>query len=870
MPYRNFSRGRPTPGQWPRGIHARVSGTEPRTAALLIVCLSSSAAISPAPAAQSLPPIQVGRMQDAKAPHRGATSGPQTNGRTSRTPDQPPEPLRPQSAAATPAFIKRFDIPGAVSGITRKQAQTQINIVDTEDALKYLPSLAVRKRFSGDTQAPLQTRTWGYNSPARSLVYVDDLLISNPISNETLTGAPRWGLVSPEEVERVDFIYGPYAAQYPGNSMGGVLQITTRMPSKLEISARNTTSVQDFSLYGDKRGFTKNITNFFIGDRMNAFSWSLSGNWLTGAQPPQLLITTLPGNLYPYPGAYPQFNRFGLPVQIIGSAGSIAGDQISGKFKAAYDISNSVRATYTVGLWSNNGTSKPENFLTLGNLPFFGSAPFPTPPALGPAALITFGGGYFQLQEKMLANAAAIKSTSGGVFDYELSASNFSVLQFDQTSPFSAAYPYGGYTATGRDLRFGGTYWTLVDLKGILRPTSEALRDHSLSFGFHGDHVHVTNPVYLTTDWASGMSSSYGVTATRSSGTTRTQALWIQDAWLIAPETKFTAGLRGELWKGSDGLTQSIGNINAAGLPVNLNLKALSPTYHAATEYARLSPKASLDHRVTDNWSISANMGMANRFPTPRELYGLNSAATSGYDVIPNPTLLPEVALTKELVVRRNLEGDGNLRASIFDEEVRDAMIAQTVPIQGTTQLTLTAKNIDRVRNSGVEIAVDKQNAFIDRLDMSASATWVKSRVVSYAGWAPSIPWPTSASALLRNPGNMDFWCASVAGKNLPYLPEWRATLAATYRPNDSLALTFGARYQSHMWSTFANNDYVQNTYQALGAFFVADVKARVRLSDSTALELGVDNIGNYKYFLVNPMPQRTFYFALSHEIGSN
>jgi iron complex outermembrane receptor protein len=828
--------------------------------------------LSPAQSLQSLPTIEIRRGPAGNPSLRRVPGGPPQKpaAAAQAKPIAQPPPVQPSGTGERPPAIEKFQIPNSVSSVTRAQIDRQVNVVDTEDALKYMPSLAVRKRFNGDTQAPLQTRTWSFNSPARSLVYVDDLLISNLMSNETLTGAPRWGVVSPEEIERIDFLYGPYSAQYPGNSMGGVLLITTRTPEKLEISVRNTTSVQDFSLYGTSRAFTTNATNFFIGDRVNDFAWSLSGNWLGGAQPPQIMVVAQPTNTYPYPGAFFALNRFGLPAQVLGSAGGLDGNQLSGRFKASYDLSRDVRATYSVGLWSNDGTSRPENYLTLGHVPYFGPSPLPSPPGLGPVAFLTFGSGYFRTQEKLLTNSAAIKSNSGGLFDFELSGSNFSVLQFDQISPFSAAYPYGGYTSNGKDLRFGGTYWSLLDLKGILRPSIDALKDHNLSFGLHGDQVHFSNPVYLTTNWPAGMFSSYGVTATRSSGTTRTQALWFQDAWSINPETKLTLGLRAETWKGSDGLTQTIGNLTSTGLPANLSLQRLAPSYQPVTSYARLSPKASFERALAQDWSIAGNIGVANRFPTPRELYGLNSAVTSGFDVIPNPTLRPEVALTKEIVFKHDRQGGGTIRASFFDEEVRDAMIAQTAPLAGTSQLSLTVKNVERVRNSGVELAINKDNFFLEGLELAASATWVKSRVISFPDWSPSVAWPRSLSELLRNPGNMDFWCYSVAGKNLPYVPEWKANLVATYRPDDQWSFTFGARYQSNMSTTFSNNDFVHNVYQSLDGFFVADVKARLKLDQSTALDFGIDNIGNYKYFIVNPMPQRTFYLALSHQIGGN
>ena len=51
-----------------------------------------------------------------------------------------------------------------------------INTIDAEDALKYLPSLLVRKRYVGDyNHAVLATRASGTGNSARSMVYADGI-----------------------------------------------------------------------------------------------------------------------------------------------------------------------------------------------------------------------------------------------------------------------------------------------------------------------------------------------------------------------------------------------------------------------------------------------------------------------------------------------------------------------------------------------------------------------------------------------------------------------------------------------------------------------------------------------------------------------
>ena len=145
---------------------------------------------------------------------------------------------------ASPTFPERNLLPGTTAGITSEEFQREINVVNTEDALKYLPSIVIRKRHIGDVQAPIQTRTSGLGQSARSLIYADGVLLSALIGNNNTIASPRWGLVTPQEIDRIDVMYGPFAAAYPGNSMGVVVEITTHMPQQPETSAQVLTSTQ--------------------------------------------------------------------------------------------------------------------------------------------------------------------------------------------------------------------------------------------------------------------------------------------------------------------------------------------------------------------------------------------------------------------------------------------------------------------------------------------------------------------------------------------------------------------------------------------------------------------------------------------------
>src|SRR3954464_1119324 len=59
--------------------------------------------------------------------------------------------------------LQRLTLPATI-GISATRIRESVNILDTPDAVKYMPSLFVRKRNYGDTQATLGTRVWGTSS----------------------------------------------------------------------------------------------------------------------------------------------------------------------------------------------------------------------------------------------------------------------------------------------------------------------------------------------------------------------------------------------------------------------------------------------------------------------------------------------------------------------------------------------------------------------------------------------------------------------------------------------------------------------------------------------------------------------------------
>ena len=143
------------------------------------------------------------------------------------------------------------DVPNTTSTVTAKQLARTMDVVTPEDTLRYVPNVLVRQRHIGDTQSPITSRTSGVGASARTVLYVDGILLSALIGNNNTSASPKWGLITPDAVARVDVLNGPFAAAFPGNSIGSVIAFVTRMPKQLEAHAEVQAGRQAFSKYGD-------------------------------------------------------------------------------------------------------------------------------------------------------------------------------------------------------------------------------------------------------------------------------------------------------------------------------------------------------------------------------------------------------------------------------------------------------------------------------------------------------------------------------------------------------------------------------------------------------------------------------------------
>ena len=706
---------------------------------------------------------------------------------------------------ATQSVSEKKQLATTTESITADKAADTVNAVNTEDTLKYLPSVLVRKRFIGDTQAPMATRTTGINASARSLIYADGMLLSALVNNNNGNGSPRWFMVAPQEIERIDIMYGPFAAEYAGNSYGAVTEITTRMPQQFEASAKVNLASQNFSQFGSSDTYRSQEYSATLGNRSGNLSWWFSVNHLESDSQPVSYITAAspPAGSK---GAYLTQDRTGKNTYILGAGNLTHTTQDNAKLKLAYDFSPTLTATYTLGFWQNQANAQAQSYLS------------------NAAGVPVYGAGFASnnTSQEQWMQSLAIKSKTQGVWDWEAMVTNFSMSK-DLTRASTGSYPAAQNGGIGTIADASGTGWSTVDLKAIWRPQGTG-GAHIVSFGTHIDQYKLVSPTFNTSNWVSG---SNGSLLTDARGKTETRALWAQDVWRLAPDWKATLGGRYEWWRAFDGV-----NYAAASGTVN----------QPQINNSGFSPKLSLAWTPSDQWQVTGSLGKAIRFPTVGELYQSVQQVNAIY-LQPNPNLKPETVWSGELAIERALE-KGKLRVSLFQENVADALISQTAILgSGTASFT---QNVDKTRQRGIELALQKEDVLIRGLELGGSITYVDARILSNSSFVST----TTTSE----------------GKRTPYVPRLRATAVATYRPDDQWALTLAGRYSARMYATVDNSDINSHTYTGFDGFVVFDARVRYKIDRHWSAAVGVDNLNNREYFLYHPFPQRTAFAELKYD----
>jgi iron complex outermembrane receptor protein len=692
------------------------------------------------------------------------------------------------------------------------------NLVNPEDALRYVPNVTIRKRYIGDRNALLGGRSFSTLQAPRGLVFVDGYLLSNFLGR---FDAPRWNMVAPEEIERIDVLYGPYSAIYPGNSIGTTVVIKTRRPQDMEASARTTSFNERFEEYGRSANYAGYQVSGFLGSPLGAKGWiTLTANHEDATGHPMQYYTiaadaegrfpVTTGSAIPVTGIQFDTDPQGRDRAVFGaSAGAIdhaVQNQI--KVRGGYALGDAVDVEGFIARWHSNSDATDRTFLRdSSGIPIW-------------SGVVEQDGVKFVIPQTALAPSSreethvqwgtTLRTTHHDGWNGSLVYSEYRIcaddlLQANVPDPIASTGGVG--TNTMRD----GTGWQTFEAQASYTPFANdwTAGRHTVALGFHRNEYQLRNPVLDLTDWR----NRSGTLSQDVFGNTLINAAYLQDRWRVSERWSITSGVRYERWSAFDGGQRT---------------SSIAIDYADRREQGT-SPKLSIAYSPGDTTTLRLSTGRGIRFPTVAELFQGTATATS--ITVNDPHLKPEVSDSVDFTIAQDLRR-GRVRVSLFQDDVRDSIYAQT-NITVTPNIT-NVQNVGRVRTRGIETAFTLERFLLDSVSLEGSIAYTRSKILENDNYSVSV-------------GNI--W---------PRIPDWRGYLQGTWRPNPTWLASLGIRYSGRMYNRLENDDIHPDTYGGVSKFAFVDARVAYTFSDAIELALGIDNLTDQRAYQAHPYPGRT------------
>lgn len=693
-----------------------------------------------------------------------------------------------------------------------------VNAFNVEDLIKYAPNFFVRKRFAGDSNGVPGFRGTHSTQSARTLVMVDGFVVSNFLGN-SFGFAPKWGIVGPGEVKQFDIVYGPYSSRYVGNSIGGIINITTRDPEATEGFATVQGFAQPYKQFGTDDTFYGFSGEAGVGFKQKdgPFSLRLTGRYFRNRSQPQSFL-----GLTPATGTAPAIAVTGAiidPKQAIPNSPGLASNpifaaeapnnitQMQGKLKIGYD-NGEVEAQALFAYWNNlDNADAPESYIrdANGNPVFEGRVT-----TLGRTFTAT-GGNFRRTRRNEYLAGFKVKAPIGP-FETRLNLSTFQIAKQNQVT--SNGFSAGRSRGPGTLARQGQTGWYTGDLTvEYNRGTNE------LAFGINSNLYETDQTRFNVSNFRTAANPVF---TTQTFGKTRQVGFFVEDRFKISDRLSITGGIRYDNWRAFDG---GLGRVGTNGAPV-------FNAYQSRKEDA-VSPTLSAQYQLSAKTTAQLSLATATRFPTVGELFQGSLNGDGSFNVNSfDPNLKPERSRDLNLLIAQEA-GRVKLTGSFFYQRVKNTIFS----FQGFNQngiVTSSFKNIDLTRQYGFELIAEARDAFVGGLDIDANFAYIDSETIRNRALPAS------------------------EGVQFPRIPRVRINGNIRYAVTPKLDTSLGLRYASRPNTDLAGTQR-GDTFGYTSELFALDARVNWSLPHGLRLSAGVDNLTNSKDFVFHPYPQRTF-----------
>lgn len=709
---------------------------------------------------------------------------------------------------------------GSVGSLTPADL-TSTSVVTAEDLVKFEPGLVIRRRFIGDANGTLGIRGANMFQTSRSMVFADGMPLHYLLQSRW-DGAPRWSLISASEIAKVEMLYGPFSAEYGGNSMGGVVLMESRIPQQREFHVDSMAFIQDYSAYGFSEALTGHKNFISYGDRVGALSLYVSYNHLQNASQPQSFhmgAAASSADPVAVSGGIVGTNDIGNTGIYFGDSGVIANTTDNFKLKLGYDFARWSALLNIAFEDRATDANSPRTYLrnAAGAAVWEGSVIQAGQRFSVPAAR----SGISNSQRNSLSSSLRVKGWLNDNVSVESNLNWFGILR-DETRTSASNPAAAAHTPAGQVTAYGGTGWRTADLK--LAIDLPAVGGLSLSTGLRHEQYRLNIDVFESDDYRRGSKTR---TSARSGGETAIDAAFVQLQWNLGHALDLGLGARYEAWQSRGGFHGS-----ADSGPLE---RVLLPTRSSA----KVSPKFTLGWIPADAWSLRYSAAQAYRFPIVEELFSQYQAFNAVNTA--NPGLAPEHGMHHNLALEHTLD-NGLLALNFYQETVQDVIEAQALLLPGGVSLR-TFLPVSEVSTRGIEFVANIDNLLIPGLDLRFNVAWTRALIVSNA----------------TDP--------TLVGKQFPRMPPWRANLLLNYQLTPVVDVGIGLRHAAKSFGRLDNSDTEAGVFGAQDKYLFVNMKANWRLNPHLQLGLGIDNLLDERAYVTHPWPARTLFLEGSYSL---
>ncbi len=713
---------------------------------------------------------------------------------------------------------KRTDTASPRSLLTPED-MLSINATTTEDLVKHEPSLVIRKRFIGDSNGTIGIRGSNMFQTSRSMVFADGVPLHYLLQTRW-SGAPRWSLVSADEIAQVEVIYGPFSAEYGGNAMGGVINIETSIPTERRVHLEAGFFSHNYSELGYDDRLNGNKQFLSYEDKIEDFTFYFSYNHLKNDGHPQTFrfdrnvtseVPSDTSDVIEVSGGVVGLDEYGNNTIYFGDNGIAKAETDNFKMKLGYEFGEWFALLNMAYEDRTANTTFANSYLTdsSGETVWNGD--------------VVQDGQYFSLSERNFAGNELDRRSlltglrvQGNLNDQwllEASLSSFKVLE-DETRSARQHVDSPAYAPAGTIRAYDDTGWQTAKLS-IQNDKLMGNEDLSLVLGTEYENYELGINNYNSDDHRAGVRTE--LTGT-SGGDTTLASFYAQITWDINQQWNTVIGGRYESWSSDNGY--------------------FGDQLHTDRDEDRFSPKLSVSYNPDQDWLFRYSVAKAYRFAIVEELFQ-NERRTQGTSLA-NANLEPEDGFHQNLMLQRTIQ-DGYLRVNYFTEQINDAIFAQTTVVDNRAINTFIP--IDEVDTSGIEFIYNQVGLLNNALDIRFNATYLDSKIE-------------------ENSANTE-----LEGKDFPRMPDWRANLTANYHLTEDWDIGTGVRFATSNFGDLDNADTVDNVFGAQDGYLFIDLKTNFNINETTKISFGVDNVNNEAAFVHHPWPQRTYYVEASLDL---